>query len=337
MVLCGVIGIIKSFSSSYVMFLALEFLDAGLGSGTFMGAFILGMELVGPTKRTFGGSIILCFYSIGCIFLGTIAMLTENFRYLLRIVYGQALFIITYFWLIPESARWLMISGRKQEAVKVIMNAAQVNKVRFKERTLQNLHNYCNEISNSIKKSKSTENGLRSVLKSNALILRIVSCCFCWFVNAFVAYGLTLNSVDLDGSKYVNFILINLVDVPAYIITYFIMQHVGRRWSLSGTMLISGLACLGSLLIPTNCTADSCDSTSAMLRLTLFLIGKFAITASFGILYVYTTEIFPTNMRNSLMSTCSMIGRVGSMLAPQTPLLVNIFNYYYYIFVPNII
>lgn len=62
------------------------------------------------------------------------------------------------------------------------------------------------------------------------------------------------------------------------------------------------------------------------MELVLFLIGKFAITCSFQVLYFFTSEIFPTNVRNSLLSLCSMIGRVGSMLAPQTPLLVNIYR-----------
>lgn len=52
-----------------------------------------------------------------------------------------------------------------------------------------------------------------------------------------------------------------------------------------------------------------------------FLIGKFAITVSFTVLYIYTAELFPTNLRHSLLGICSMFGRFGSMLAPQTPLL----------------
>lgn len=45
---------------------------------------------------------------------------------------------------------------------------------------------------------------------------------------------------------------------------------------------------------------------------------------SFGTLYIYTVEIFPTNLRQSLLSVCSMFGRIGSMVAPQTPLLAKI-------------
>lgn len=57
------------------------------------------------------------------------------------------------------------------------------------------------------------------------------------------------------------------------------------------------------------------------LTLALFLIGKLAITTSFCVLYVYTAELFPTNLRHSLLGTCSMFGRIGLIIAPQTPLL----------------
>lgn len=64
-------------------------------------------------------------------------------------------------------------------------------------------------------------------------------------------------------------------------------------------------------------------SDEEWLKMCMFLIGKFAITVSFTVLYVYTSEFFPTNLRHSLLGTCSMFGRIGSMVAPQTPLLVS--------------
>lgn len=315
------------------MFLVLEFVDAGLGSGTFMGAFVLGMELVGPSKRTLGGTVIMCCFTIGNILLGSIAMFVRNFRIILRFSYAPALLVISYFWLIPESSRWLMIIGRQREAVNVILRAAQVNRVKLSDKTLKKLHDRCNSVGserdNIVELAGQSSSGIAAICKSRKLLLRTISCCFCWLVNAFVAYGLTVNSVGLAGSKYANFMLISSVEIPAYILTYFIMGRVGRRWSLCGTMLLSGLACLGTLLVEPKSVEDTNDNS--MGQLVLYLVGKFAITASFSILYVYTTEIFPTNMRNGLMSTCSMIGRVGSMLAPQTPLLV---RHIVHLFVP---
>ena len=303
-------------------FVIFEFLDASIGAGIYMGIFVLGMEMVGPSKRPLGGTVLLCFWTPGVIMVGVLSMLTQNFRTLLRIAYAPGVLIFSYLWLLPESPRWLLASGRKREAVNVILNAAQVNKVTFSDETLQRLHNHCNTIENTEKKKEQHEGEtLMDVYKSKQLMMRIVSCCFCWCVNAFVSYGLTLNSVDLAGSKYMNFMMINLVEIPAYFVTYFLTINMGRRLPLCGSMLLSGFACLATLFI-------SIDS--GFLKLLLFLIGKSAITCSFGILYVYTSEIFPTCIRNSLMSICCMIGRVGSIIAPQTPLLVscNAFDVY---------
>lgn len=57
-------------------------------------------------------------------------------------------------------------------------------------------------------------------------------------------------------------------------------------------------------------------------QLCVYLAGKFGATAAFTVVYIMTSEIFPTPLRQSLMGACSMFGRIGSMVAPQTPLLV---------------
>jgi uncharacterized membrane protein len=59
-------------------------------------------------------------------------------------------------------------------------------------------------------------------------------------------------------------------------------------------------------------------------KLIVFLAGKFAITIAFTVVYVFTAELFPTELRHSMLGTCSMVGRIGSIIAPQTPLLVSI-------------
>jgi hypothetical protein len=61
-------------------------------------------------------------------------------------------------------------------------------------------------------------------------------------------------------------------------------------------------------------------------RLLLFLAGKFAITISYTVMYVYNAELFPTQLRHSLLGACVMFGQIGSILAPQTPLLVRIMD-----------
>lgn len=46
------------------------------------------------------------------------------------------------------------------------------------------------------------------------------------------------------------------------------------------------------------------------------MIGKFGITASFSIVYVYTAELYPTVVRNMGVGASSMASRFGSILSP---------------------
>lgn len=62
------------------------------------------------------------------------------------------------------------------------------------------------------------------------------------------------------------------------------------------------------------------------LKLILFLSSKYAITMAFNTMYVFTAEMFPTELRMSLFGIASMFGRMGSMFAPQMTLLVCIFE-----------
>ncbi|KAJ6640384.1 Organic cation transporter protein, partial [Pseudolycoriella hygida] len=287
--------------------------EAAAGSGVYATAFILAVELMQPNKRVIGGTIIACNYTLGEIVLGLIAMFVPNYRTLLHITYTPLLLIISYFWIIPESIRWLLVKGRKAEAVTVILKAVKMNKIILSVQTMDKLR-YIEDIK-VLKEPRSEINkryAITEVFKSRILLIRLANCCLCWITNAFVYYGLSLNSVTLAGDKYTNFILVCTAEIPGYIITIFVLNKFGRKYSLCASMLLCGTACLASEYVPVG---------QPVLRLIMFLIGKCTITVSFTVLYVLTTEMYPTNLRNSLVCVCSMIGRIGSMAAPQTPLL----------------
>ena len=51
-------------------------------------------------------------------------------------------------------------------------------------------------------------------------------------------------------------------------------------------------------------------------KIVLAQLGKFAITASFAMVYQYAAEMFPTVVRNVGVGSCSFFSRFGSILAP---------------------
>lgn len=61
----------------------------------------------------------------------------------------------------------------------------------------------------------------------------------------------------------------------------------------------------------------------AWLSILLYISGKLCSTVAIRIVYIYTSELFPTYTRNTMHALCSALGRVAAIIAPQTPLLVS--------------
>lgn len=69
----AILGVVRSFSIDYPMFVIFEFLDACFGSVLYSAAVILGIELVGPDKRVLASTVMALFYPIGEVVLGITA------------------------------------------------------------------------------------------------------------------------------------------------------------------------------------------------------------------------------------------------------------------------
>ncbi len=55
---------------------------------------------------------------------------------------------------------------------------------------------------------------------------------------------------------------------------------------------------------------------SAWAKSILSQLGKLFVTGSFGIIYVYAAELYPTVLRSTGMGMTSVMARIGSILAP---------------------
>ncbi|RWS23966.1 organic cation transporter protein-like protein, partial [Leptotrombidium deliense] len=127
---------------------------------------------------------------------------------------------------------------------------------------------------------------------------------FTWFVNSFVYYGISLNTNALGGNAFLSFALAGLVEVPSYILTRF-----GRRMPLMWAMLGGGIGCLATIPFSTN-------DDYVWMRVSCAMVGKFCVTASYAMIYVYSAELYPTVARNVGVGSSSMVARIGSIMAP---------------------
>ncbi|RWS08385.1 solute carrier family 22 member 5-like protein [Dinothrombium tinctorium] len=115
-----------------------------------------------------------------------------------------------------------------------------------------------------------------------------------------VAYtGLQLNVTNFHGNEFVNFFLFSIIEIPSFIIGWFLMEsRFGRRWSISICLLFAGISLALCACVPSN---------HIILTTTLATIGKLFVTASYMIISLQAAELYPTKIRNqglSISATC---------------------------------
>ena len=54
------------------------------------------------------------------------------------------------------------------------------------------------------------------------------------------------------------------------------------------------------------------------------LFGKFSMSGAFGVAYLYTTELFPTQVRNLALGVATMGARLGGILSPIVIMTVSV-------------
>ncbi|XP_075169516.1 organic cation transporter protein isoform X2 [Haematobia irritans] len=315
----AITGIAQGLAWDYNSFLVFAFLNAVGTSGVYPLAFIIGVEMVGPRRREMSSIVLNYFYAIGEAFVGLAAWLLHDWQLLQYALSVPPLFFMGYYWLVPESVRWLIARNKKERAGEIIRKAAEVNR---KELSLSLMENFkttkCDEDSTeesngSLKEDKSEIwMAVKEVFKSKTLLVRYVIMLYIWAINAVVFYGLSLNSTNLSGNKYLNFALVCLIEIPGYTLAWISLKKLGRRLSLSGSLFLCAGTCVAGGYI---------TQGSNWAIITLFLIGKLGITSSFAVIYAYTAEMMPTVIRSGGVGVMSTFARFGAMLAPFVPYL----------------
>ncbi|CAG9790805.1 unnamed protein product [Diatraea saccharalis] len=303
-----IFGFSRAFSNDYITYVILHFIEAALGGGLYPSAYVFIVELVGLKQRVIVSAMCNMTFVIGVVLIALLAWFVENWRTYVMILYSPAVIVLLYIWFMNESGRWLLSKGRKDEAVEVLKKAAKINKLDPRHLELDSLANPLLKPENQTVDKKSQ---FSKALRSGIIWRRLMICSFLWMTCSLVYYGLSINSVSLSSNKYVSFMLVVLVEIPAYVVAVMVLDKYGRKRTLIATYTTSALTCLLFAFLPRY------DYWS----IPLYLIGKWSVTLAYSSVYIYVSEVFPTNMRQTLISFCSTAGRIGSLVAPLTPLL----------------
>lgn len=102
--------------------------------------------------------------------------------------------------------------------------------------------------------------------------------------------------------------------MPAYVITAALLNSLGRKGVGILTFWFSGVFCLAGSLM-------SGDGRWRAAKTVCGVLAMFGMAGNYNLLFLYSAELFPTEVRNMMVGLTTQAIEVGAILAPFLVLL----------------
>lgn len=300
----AVFGILSIFAPDFTILLVLRFLTGAAVGGTLPVDYAMMAEFLPAKNRGRWLVLLEGFWAVGTLvvalaaWLASLSGVEDAWRYIFAVTAFPALIGIGLRFLVPESPLYLLRTGRSEEAKVVVNSMLKTNGcATLDERT-------------GIAQSEASKG---QGLFSPALRQRSIMILAIWFLVSVSYYGVfTWMPARLAGEGfgfvrgYGFLVLVALAQIPGYALAAYGVEKWGRKPTLIGFCLLSALGCLLFTLA----------TTGAMIATSLLLMS-FALLGTWGALYAYTPELYPTESRATGMGAAGAMARLGGLLAPS--------------------
>lgn len=267
----------------------------------FYFSFVLVMEMIGTKWRELVSVLFHVPFSIGHFLMAVLAYYVRDWQTIQFGLSIPSIVLLSYYWLVFESPRWLFAVGRIDESAKILEKAAKSNKLPH-ENIKSNLQKFKSEES----EKPVNKGNFLDLLRSPNLRMKTIVMDFNWFVSGFCFFGLAQYVGHAGGNIFVNVAASAILELPGCVLSIYMMKSIGRRMTLILSNILMGVSILIIIVVP---------STPGY-TVTLACIGIVATSISFPTVYLYGGELFPTVVRNIGLGAASTMARVGSMIAP---------------------
>ncbi|KAL4240984.1 hypothetical protein ACF0H5_001766 [Mactra antiquata] len=266
--------------------------------------FFIGMEITPTRWRAIIISVPAWTMGAGIFALACWGL--RNWRSIHLVTAATGLPVLFTICFVQESPRLLLAKRRYDDAENVIKRIANIN-----GKPAPNM-------SKVIEEAKEHENETKpkySVLylfKSRHSIKLTIGLLFIWMIVSYTYYGLTFGIQSLAGDLYLNMLLMNTIECPAFFSIMFIANKFGSKYCCILFFMLSGIC---GLVVGVIQYVDT--PHSGLITNVFALASKMGIAVGWRCLIVYTIEIFPTVVRTTAYGLCNTSARIGGMVAPQ--------------------
>jgi putative MFS transporter len=295
-------GVASAFAPDFTWLLVLRFLT-GIGvGGTLPVDYTMMAEFLPSARRGRWLVMLESFWAVGTIFLAVLALMAvrwgdDAWRVIFFVTGLPALIGVVLRFYVPESPMYLHRSGKSEQARKVLARVAKTNGRKVEIPPLQ---------------AETPVHTSVFSLFSPGLRRRTISLLMAWGLISIAYYGVfVFLPVKLSAEGFgfmrgqVFLIILALVQLPGFALSAYGVERWGRKPTLVGFLLLSAVGCMGYSL-----------GSAPALVISSTLLMSFALLGTWGALYAFTPEVYPTDLRASGMGTAGAVARFGGLFAP---------------------
>ncbi|XP_077095518.1 solute carrier family 22 member 7-like isoform X3 [Siphateles boraxobius] len=302
------------FSSSFIMFAVLRFFSGFTITGIVIISTVLNVEWVDIQHRRLVCIIDSMAWAFGSTSLSLIAFCIRDWRWLTVAVTSPLLLCTVLWWWVPESARWLIANGKAERAHFYLHKCAVMNR---KEEVISRIKPEALSImiTDQGKKNYSYLDLVRTPkMRRLAMLTGTI-----WFCVATITYGISLNITGFGLNIYLTQFVYGAIEVPSKLIVYYLLEKIGRRKTEAGAHLLAGISLMINIFIPKDQWIG---------RTVVAVLGKGFAVAAFSTIVLYSSELYPTVLRQNGMGYNSFLARLGVSVAPLVLLLDSFWGHF---------
>lgn len=302
-VLDACFGVASAFAPDFGWLLALRFLTGVGVGGTLPVDYTMMAEFLPSDRRGRWLVLLESFWAVGTILLAVLALVAlrwgaDAWRVIFLVTGLPALVGVVLRLYVPESPMYLSRNGQADRARAVLQRVAAANGRQVTIPALQ---------------AESTARPPLLALFAGTLRRRSVALFLAWMLISVAYYGVFVYlPVKLAGEGFgfmrgqEFLIVLALVQLPGFALSAYGVERWGRKPTLVGFLLLSAVGCMAYSL--GNATWVVVGST---------LVMSFALLGTWGALYAFTPEVYPTGLRASGMGMAGAVARFGGLFAPS--------------------
>uniref|UniRef100_A0A8C4X836 Solute carrier family 22 member 6 n=1 Tax=Erpetoichthys calabaricus TaxID=27687 RepID=A0A8C4X836_ERPCA len=311
----AVAGTSTAFSPSYSVYCFLRFLAGFAVSGVLLNSLSLNLEWIPIRSRTIFGAVFTACFTLSQIVLAGTAFAIQDWRKL-QIAQSVPIFVaFIYSWWFPESARWLALNKKPDQAIQIIKKVSRING-RAKEGEAITAEVLLMHMQKEIQVSKKAYT-VYDLFATPVMRKITVSLMFIWCATSFSYFGLIMDLQKFTLSVYLVQLIFALIEIPCKTVSSLMMMFLGRRFTQKSVLMVPGCLVLVNTFLPNELQT---------VRTTLAVIAKGLFASCFKCVYMYTSELYPTIIRQTGIGFASTLASVGSMTAPLVMMLEDYFS-----------